>query len=78
MNKVFWVALAAVLASCSTREIQAEFVNAELIRVDTVYRHPKQEAVLTWRCKDKVQFVTFARLNHSYTVGTIFPVLLTK
>ncbi len=68
-----------VVASCmSTAEIQADLVDIQLIKIDTVYRHLGPEMLLTWRCKNNVEIVTFGDIDQPYRVGTIFPALVTK
>jgi hypothetical protein len=43
-------AIAALLYSCSSpREIQAEMVSAELVKIDTAFRYTNPEQMLTWR-----------------------------
>lgn len=79
MKKILVFSVALVFASCiSTREIQAELVDVELVKIDTVYRHHRPEMLLTWRCKNKVEIVTFGDLAQPYKVGSIFQALLTR
>jgi hypothetical protein len=67
------------VAACNTgKEIQVNMVSAELIKVDTVYRHPRQEILLTFRCQNKLELVSFAPMYRHYQVGTRYQVLLTK
>jgi hypothetical protein len=80
MKKIlFSLAGAIIFAGCtSTREIQAELVDIQLIKIDTVYRHRGPEMLLTWRCKNNVEIVTFGDIDQPYRVGTIFQALVTR
>ena len=79
MNKLLGCFVALIFLGCaSSRPIQAEFVNAELIRIDTVYRLPGHQKLLTWRCANHIEIVTFGRINDPHKVGSIYQVLLTK
>lgn len=67
------------LYSCATQnEIQVEFVNAELVKIDTVYRNSGTEQVLTWRTPNHVQYISFASMDDVYLVGTRFPVMIKR
>jgi hypothetical protein len=79
MNKLFGFSVALIFAGCaSSRPIQGEFVNAELIRIDTVYRHPGDLKLLTWRCSNQVEIVTMGRINDSHKIGSTYQVLLAR
>jgi hypothetical protein len=72
-------AIALALFSCAPRnEIQVEFVNAELVRIDTVYRISGHEQVLTWRTPNNVQYISYASMEDVYLVGTRFPVMVKR
>ena len=62
--------IVAVTGCSSTKQIQVELVNAELIKIDTVFRQPKDLKQLTWRDQDHIQYVSFASMNEAYTLGT--------
>jgi len=72
--KTILVAMALVCAGgCHVqRELQAEMVSTQLIRIDTVYRysgaHVKQQ--LIWRDSDNLDYVIYVPLNQAYVVGT--------
>ena len=49
------IAIAAIVLFCgcySYKEMQVQMMNAELIRIDTVYRYERAEQVLTWKGTD--------------------------
>ena len=73
------LAIAGVVTGCnSSREIQADFVTAQLIKVDTIYRYQSNEKQLTWRCQNNVEFVSFVPVSSVYKVGSRFHVLLPR
>ena len=72
------IAVATFVACRSSREVQADFVSARLVRIDTIYRLQQSEKVLTWECKNSVNFVSFVGMNENYSVGSTFKVLLPK
>lgn len=80
MKTVISTAVAVLaLASCAPRgEIQVEFVNAELVRIDTVYRISGQEKVLTWRTPNNIQYISYASMDDVFLVGTRFPVMIKR
>jgi hypothetical protein len=70
-----------ILFACGTsREIEVDFVNAELVKIDTVYRYPNNyEQVLTWKSVDNnVQYVSYASIHNSFAVGSRMLVLVKK
>jgi hypothetical protein len=71
--------LIGAITSCGLRrEIQADFVHAELIKIDKVSRFEKDEMLLTFRCKNKVDFVSFVPVSNQYHVGSKYQVLLPR
>jgi hypothetical protein len=79
MKKLFVIAFAAALTSCySTREgIQADLVDAELVRVDTVERYSNNyQQLLTWRTSDHTEYVSYVPLGRKYLIGTRMTVLM--
>lgn len=73
------IILALPFIACqSSKEVQADFVNAKLEKIDTVYRYQQSEKILKWRVGNNVRFVSFVGLNEQYAIGTIYKVLLTK
>lgn len=80
MKTILLVAIVIALFSCSApRELQAEMVSAELVKIDTVFRYaatPKQ--LLTWRDDNHVDYVTYAPLNNSFLLGARMVVLVKR
>ncbi len=53
------------------RDVQANLVEVELVKVDTVeryYNNPQQ--ILVWRSNDKIDYVSYVPLGRKYTIGT--------
>jgi hypothetical protein len=63
------------------RELQAEMVQTQLIRIDTVNRYSSaqvQKQQLTWRDSDNMEYVIFVPMNQNYIVGTKMIMLKTR
>ena len=78
MKKLFVIAFAAAFASCAgTREgIQADLVDAELVRIDTVERYVnKYQQLLTWKTSDHTEYVSYVPMGRKYVIGTRMAVL---
>ena len=70
MKAIFAVAAIVFFCGCySYKEVQVELMNAELIRIDTVYRYERQEQVLTWKGSDNSHFVSYAALGQDFALG---------
>jgi hypothetical protein len=70
------VILLVATRCATTKEINVEMVNAQLIRIDTVYRntdHEKQQ--LTWRDGDNIEYTSLVSMTRTYSVGIVMPVL---
>ena len=79
MKKLLVVALAAVFTGCySTREgIQANLVDAELVKIDTIERYTNNyQQLLTWKTADHIEYVSYVPLGRKYIVGTRMAVLI--
>lgn len=78
MKKILVAISICTIAGCSaSRQYQAEFTNARLIKIDTVFRYGtdksnawQREQALTWMDEDKNTFVSYASLQQSFQVGT--------
>jgi len=80
MKAILAFAIVVILYSCSEpRELQAEMVSAELVKIDTVFRYandPKQ--ILTWRDDNHIDYITYAPLTNSFLVGSRMIVLVKR
>jgi hypothetical protein len=72
--KTLLLGLAVVAAGgCySSRELQAEMVRTELIRIDTINRYSTipQKQLLTWRDSYNLEYTTIVPMEETYIVGT--------
>jgi hypothetical protein len=79
MKTILAVATIAALYSCSSpREIQAEMVSAELVKIDTAFRYSNPEQMLTWRDDNHVDYVTYAPMNNVFFIGSRTLVLVKR
>ena len=80
MKIILVIATAVAFCSCTEpRELQAEMVSAQLIKIDTVFRYandPRQ--VLLWRDDNKVDYITYASMNNSFLLGSRMVVLVKR
>jgi hypothetical protein len=87
--KSFLFALSVLtLGGCYTSgQIQVEVANAQLVRIDTVYRYQTENRVdrdwqpeqqLTWRDDNNNTYVSYASLDEPYIVGTKMAILRKK
>jgi hypothetical protein len=75
------VAVAAVILLCgcySFKESQVQMVNAELVKIDTIYRHEKHQQVLTWKTERNTEYISYAALGPVFTVGSRVTVFVTR
>lgn len=72
MKSILFVVLITVLFSCfPQRELQADLVDATLIKVDTTHRFPDSDKqILTWITSNKLTFVTYEPGQAYYPLGT--------
>jgi hypothetical protein len=80
MKTILVIAAIVALYSCTARrELQADIVNAELIKIDTVYRYASNpQRQLTWRDDYDIEYVTYAALSTTYALGTRMMVLVKR
>jgi hypothetical protein len=73
-------ALLLTLAGCYTnRELEAEMVRAEVIRIDTIERYhlnvPTKQKQITWRDSDNLEYVTYVPMYAYFIVGSSMTML---
>jgi len=50
---------------------QVDMIKAEVIRIDTLYRHPGNIKQLTWKDKNNMEYISFVSIyNQEYTLGS--------
>lgn len=80
MRPILFLALCMAGTSCfSSHEIQAELVDATLVKVEVVNRYPDiKQKILTWQTEKAVSFVTFESSSVDIPLGTHTKVLLQR
>lgn len=79
MKTILVVALATTLFGCyADKELELQTVNVQLVKIDTVYRHPANEQVLTWKSEDNVRYISYEPIEKSFVVGSRFTVMMRK
>ena len=80
MKTVITLVLVAVLFSCSVdREIQADIVDVQLVKIDTIQRYPNmKQKLLTWRSNSNIAYVTYEPMSSRFTVGSRMKVMVAK
>lgn len=80
MKTIVALCIGAVGYSCfPAHEIQAEMVDATLIKVEEVNRYPNiRQKILTWQTERAVAFVTIEPSSVNIPIGTHTKVLLQK
>ena len=67
------------IIGCNTgKEIQVEMVQAELIKIDTVFRQPNEKKQLTWRDQNNIEYISFVSMDHTYPLGMSMLVMRTR
>ena len=68
----------AVIGCNNGKEIQVEMVQAELIRIDTLFRQSNERKQLTWRDQDNIEYISFVSMNNTYPLGISMIVMRTR
>ena len=80
MKTLLALAAIALTYSCAgPRELEAEMIGAQLIKIDTAFRYasdPRQ--ILTWRDDNNIDYVTYAPMSNSYLVGSKMIILVKR
>jgi hypothetical protein len=70
------IALVLLCGCFYPRDLQAEVVSAQLIKIDTINRYQNgQQQMLTWKDEHDIHYVSYASLKETYVVGTRIPML---
>jgi hypothetical protein len=69
-----------ILNSCTgSQELQAEMVSAQLIKIDTAFRYESNpQQMLTWRDENNIEYITYAPLANSFSLGSKMVVLVKR
>ena len=61
------------------KEVQADLIDVELVKIETVQRYPDQEQkLLTWRDMHNVSYVTFEPMSADYKLGSVIKMIVRK
>lgn len=70
---------ATVWTSCAVQEeVQVEFVNAYLVRIDTVVRNADRVQMLIWKGSDNIDYVSYTSMDDVYRIGYRMPVMIRR
>jgi len=79
--KTLLLAMAAVMfCSCTVdREIEANIMSVELVRIDTIQRYPNyQQKLLTWNSENNIRYITYEPMSSAFTLGSKMKVMMRK
>ena len=73
------VMLLALVGCYTNRELEADMVRAEVIRIDTIQRYhlniPTKQKQITWRDSDNLEYITFVPMHAYYAIGSTMTML---
>ncbi|HEV7780014.1 MAG TPA: hypothetical protein VGO58_02055 [Chitinophagaceae bacterium] len=69
MKTILIVLLTGIMGCYTSKEIEVEMIQAELVRIDTITRHPDTRKMLTWRDQDDINYVSYAEMYENYSLG---------
>ena len=64
--------LALIGCSNSFREIQqVDMVKVQVVKIDTIFRHPQKVKQLTWKDNDQIRYISYVSIyNELYAIGS--------
>ena len=55
---------------------QVDLVEAKVVKIDTVIRHPDPIKLITWKDRDEIQYISYTSLyDKTFKVGSIMYVM---
>lgn len=79
MKTILFLALlvSGTLGGCySGKEIQVEMINAEVVRIDTIYRYANDQMTqLVWKDEENIEYISYAPIGSNFYVGTRMTIL---
>ena len=79
MKTAVGLVVVAIFAACTPgKEAQVSFEDVKLVKIDTIFRNQMNQIVLTWKCKQDVQLVSFANVGQRYKIGSTYKVLFAR
>jgi hypothetical protein len=78
--KALLLLLGTTLFSCAMqREVQADLVDVELVKIETVQRYPDlEQKLLTWKDENNISYITFEPMSTNYKIGSQMKVMIRK
>ena len=72
--------LGTTLFSCAVeKEVQADLIEVELVKIETIQRYPDQEQkLLTWKDGNNISYVTFEPMSANYKLGSVMKMMVRK
>lgn len=75
---LIFVAVVSMCSCYSSKDLQVEIENAELVKIDTIVRYPSSQQLLVWKCSNKLQYISYAPMGRRHFVGEKLKVLIRK
>jgi hypothetical protein len=73
---LLFAVLSVLTVGCSMgKEMEVQFGQAQLIKIDTLYRYPDRIKQLTWKDENNIQYTSIANMQEVYKVGLRMRVL---
>lgn len=74
------VSISALALSCAEqKEVQMDFTDVQLVKIDTIQRYPEaSKQLLTWRDENHVDYQTFVPIEMYYPIGARMKVMLRR
>jgi hypothetical protein len=78
--KALLLLLGTTLFSCAMqREVQADLVDVELVKIETVQRYPDlEQKLLTWKDENNISYITFEPMSTNYKIGSQMKLMIRK
>ena len=77
---VLAASVAAFAIGCAEqKEVQMDFADVELVKIDTIQRYPETaQKLLTWRDENNIDYQTFVPISLYYPLGARMKVMLKR
>jgi len=78
--KALLLVLGTTLFSCAMqKEVQADLIDVELVKIETVQRYPdREQKLLTWKDENNISYITFEPMSTNYKLGSQMKVMIRK
>lgn len=77
---VLAASVAAFAIGCAEqKEVQMDFADVELVKIDTIQRYPETaQKLLTWRDENNIDYQTFVPIGLYFPLGARMKVMLKR